>query len=301
MEDRLIALGYHGAEAVHPTHVVDAVHLAPLCRVTKDIPASPVEVATIWHRARAIILDLIVLSILQVVINLTFGSERITNAIVDPSTSGGFSSFSSTTEVDGFWLWLVAIAYFSILEGLFGATLGKLAVGLRVTDIAGRNAGWRSILIRNVARVIDSFPGFYLVGALAMRFSERSQRVGDRWAGTLVVPTRVALGARLTTEQRRWRQGLVIAVAGAFLIACGVFSYFGRPPIALNGMALTGQFPGGRASNLQHGSARWNGGSVTYPVSYTQVGTGKSCNGSITLDWHGFLEGWIMSSAQSTC
>jgi len=259
------------------------------------------ELATLWERTRAIILDLIIISILQTIINLTFGSERITNAVVDPSTSGGFSSFSSTTEVDGIWLWLAAMLYFSLQEGLFGATLGKAVVAIRVTDMNGRRPGWRPILIRNLFRVIDSFPGIYLVGAIAFRFSPRSQRIGDRWAGTLVVPARAVAAPWLTPEQRRDRQRLVGGIVAVLLVVCLAFSYFGRPPIVLGNLARTGQFPAGRVSSYQHGPAQWNGGSIMYPVTYTLASSGKRCAGTITLDWHGFLPGWELSAMQSNC
>ena len=169
--------------------------------VSWKAPPSVVETATLWARTRAIIVDLVVVSVIQAVINGVFGSERITNAIIDPSTTGGYSSYTSTTSVDGFWLWAAAIAYFSLLEGLFGDTLGKAVVGIKVTDLMGRPAGWRAVLIRNTVRIIDSFPGFYLVGALVARFSPRRQRIGDHVAGTLVVPARVVVGSGLSARK----------------------------------------------------------------------------------------------------
>jgi hypothetical protein len=65
--------------------------------------------------------------------------------------------------------------------------------------------------------------------------------------------------------------------------------------------AATGQFPGGPVSDYQAGLAEWHGTSVTFPVRYTRRPSGESCSGKITLDWHGFFEGWQMSSGQTTC
>jgi len=128
-------------------------------------PSATIQTASIWWRTRATILDLIIIALLQGLINMTFGSERITNAVLDPSTTGGFSSYTSTTAVDGFWLWVVAIGYYVLLEGLFGQTVGKAAVGIRVTGLDGHRAAAQQILVRNVLRVIDWFPGFYFLGA----------------------------------------------------------------------------------------------------------------------------------------
>lgn len=121
------------------------------------------ELATLWERTRAIILDLNHHLHAADHHQFDFWERADTNAVVDASTSGGFSSFSSTTAVDGIWLWLAAMVYFSLQEGLFGATLGKAVVGIRVTDLTGRRVGWGAILLRNRFRVIDSFPGIYPV------------------------------------------------------------------------------------------------------------------------------------------
>src|SRR5437899_9115226 len=147
--------------------------------------------------------ELLGVSVMQSVVNRVFGSERSTSANIEASATGGYSSYTSTTSVDAFWLWAAAIAYFSLLEGLFGDTLGKALVGIKVTDLTGRPAGWRAVLIRNIFRVIDSFPGFYLLGALVARFSARRQRIGDNVAGTLVVPARVVVGPGLSGQARR--------------------------------------------------------------------------------------------------
>lgn len=260
-----------------------------------------IQTASIWWRTRATILDLIVIALLQGLINLTFGSERITNAVLDPSTSGGFSSYTSTTAVDGFWLWVVAIGYYVLLEGFFGQTVGKAAVGIRVTNVEGHRAAVQQILLRNVVRVIDWLPGFYFLGALVARVSGGRQRIGDHLARTLVVPASAALGPWPTAAQRRQRKWIVAALVAVLLAVCGAFSYFGRPPIVLANAAATGQFPGGAVSNYQPGLADWHGTSVTFPVRYTRRANGERCTGRITLDWHGFFEGWQMSSGQTTC
>ena len=264
-------------------------------------PSATIQTASIWWRTRATILDLIIIALLQGLINMTFGSERITNAVLDPSTTGGFSSYTSTTAVDGFWLWVVAIGYYVLLEGLFGQTVGKAAVGIRVTGLDGHRAAAQQILVRNVLRVIDWFPGFYFLGALVARVSGGRQRIGDHLARTLVVPAAAVVGPWPTAEQRRQRKWIVAALVAVFLVACAAFSYFGRPPIVLANDAATGQFPGGQVSSYQAGLAEWHGSSVTFPVRYTRRANGESCTGKVTLDWHGFFEGWQMSSGESTC
>jgi uncharacterized RDD family membrane protein YckC len=259
-----------------------------------------IETASLWARTLAIIVDSFFIGAIQGIINGVFGSEHITNAVLSPSTSGGYSSFTSSTTVDGIWLWIAAFAYFALLEGLFGDTVGKAVVGIRVTDLSGRPAGWRAVVIRNVLRVIDYFPGFYLVGALAAGWSPLHQRIGDRVAGTLVVPNRAVVGLGLSAEQRRRRVGVLVGVFVLFVAGCAAFAYWGRPPIALGDAAHRGQFPGGPLTSFYNGPAEWNGTSVSYPVTYT-LASGKKCVGRITLSWYGFPAGWQMSGGESNC
>jgi uncharacterized RDD family membrane protein YckC len=82
---------------------------------------------------------------------------------------------------------LVWLAYFTITEMVFGKSLGKRAVGLRVVAESGEPASTGQILIRNALRVIDILPFFYLVGFITTAVSSRHQRIGDLVAKTIVV------------------------------------------------------------------------------------------------------------------
>ncbi|MBL9037855.1 MAG: RDD family protein [Archangium sp.] len=71
-----------------------------------------------------------------------------------------------------------------------GQTPGKRAMGLRVLQESGVRVGpWQAVL-RNLARPVDKLPLLYLVGGLSALFSQRHQRLGDVWAGTIVVRER---------------------------------------------------------------------------------------------------------------
>lgn len=76
-----------------------------------------------------------------------------------------------------------------LFEGARGATPGKLALGLRVVKYDGSACGWVAALKRGILRPVDALPvGIpYLVGLAAAGLSARRQRLGDMFAGTLVV------------------------------------------------------------------------------------------------------------------
>jgi uncharacterized RDD family membrane protein YckC len=88
----------------------------------------------------------------------------------------------------------ISFAYVWLLEAVFGATLGKAIVGIRVIRTNGRSALAASA-IRNLFRLVDGL-GFYLVGVLVAGCSRFRQRLGDICAGTAVVEAEFGFGMK---------------------------------------------------------------------------------------------------------
>jgi uncharacterized RDD family membrane protein YckC len=82
---------------------------------------------------------------------------------------------------------LVILAYYVFLEWKLGGTVGKLVTGIRIVKVTGEPLDLEASLIRNVMRIVDFLPFFYLVGAILVWNSKTKQRVGDRLAKTVVV------------------------------------------------------------------------------------------------------------------
>ena len=79
-----------------------------------------------------------------------------------------------------------SLLYHAVSEGLGGATIGKAVLGLRVKRENLATAGvWRGV-VRNLGYYIDAF-FFGLVAYSVMSKSRTQQRLGDKWAGTVVV------------------------------------------------------------------------------------------------------------------
>src|SRR5204863_4922289 len=89
--------------------------------------------------------------------------------------------------------------YLAALPGLTGGTVGTLVTGLRVQGAAGRPPGVRAAAIRTAALVPDLFG---LVALPVMLASPQRRRLGDRWAGTLVVRDARAPAQRLAAVGR---------------------------------------------------------------------------------------------------
>jgi hypothetical protein len=81
--------------------------------------------------------------------------------------------------------------YYSLFEAFWnGQTPGKRLLKIRVIKDSGRQISLFEALARNLLRVIDMLPSFYLVGVITMLCNREQKRLGDLVAGTIVVHER---------------------------------------------------------------------------------------------------------------
>jgi uncharacterized RDD family membrane protein YckC len=85
----------------------------------------------------------------------------------------------------------ISVAYAILLEWRWrGQTIGKRLFGLRVIDVHGLRLQLPQIALRNLLRLVDMLPAFYLVGGLTAVFSCGAQRLGDMAGNTVVTRER---------------------------------------------------------------------------------------------------------------
>lgn len=83
---------------------------------------------------------------------------------------------------------VIYFGYHPILEiAMRGSTPGKRMAGVRIVTRTGDIPGPGALLLRNVFRLIDSMPTFYLIGLLSVMFTAQHVRIGDLAAGTLLI------------------------------------------------------------------------------------------------------------------
>src|ERR1700722_16864228 len=88
---------------------------------------------------------------------------------------------------------IIYFLYHPVLEVLMhGRTPGKRTAGVRIVTRGGGTPGAGALLIRNLFRLIDSAPAFYMFGLLTCLFPPQRVRIGDLAAGTLLVIDRGA-------------------------------------------------------------------------------------------------------------
>ena len=80
-------------------------------------------------------------------------------------------------------LFSFAFNYFWFAEWKFGKTLGKAIVSIHVTTEDGERLRFGPATVRNIMRLIDVFG----IGPIMIGNSERHQRLGDRFAHSIVV------------------------------------------------------------------------------------------------------------------
>jgi uncharacterized RDD family membrane protein YckC len=230
-----------------------------------------------WSRFRALLFDLIVFSIVLSVVNWVF---------------------AGTLVVAWGSLGLLWLAYYIVPEGLYGASLGKMLLGLCVVRVDGRPLGMGSIWTRNILRFVDVLPFFYLLGGLSVRLTTYSQRVGDKWAGTTVVLRDQAVEAGATRHPPRGANRVLVATLVIATLSTIAFEYFGRPAMVLEGLYNQHLLMAPELTSYQLGTPQWSLGRVTYPL--TGYEGAKKCTGYISLNWN-WPVGWSESDGTLDC
>lgn len=148
--------------------------------VTGEAVALELRPARLPSRALAVLLDLVVAVVVYM---------AVTIALV-ASTASLDVAAQTALSIAAFVLVLVGgpIAVETLSHG---RSLGKVACGLRVVRDDGGPVRFRHSLVRGLIGVIEILMTFGVVACIASLVSARGRRLGDVFAGTLVVRERV--------------------------------------------------------------------------------------------------------------
>lgn len=149
--------------------------------------------AGFWLRFVAVVIDGIIIGVLQSFVFVpVLGALGISffNSppdMTDPEQATGMIA-AIMAAAGAVWILalIIQILYFTFMESSkYQATVGKLALGLIVTDMNGGKLDFTKALVRNLCRIISNFT--MLIGYIIAGFTAKKQALHDIIAGTLVV------------------------------------------------------------------------------------------------------------------
>lgn len=155
--------------------------------------------ASRWARFFAWVIDIIVLII------ITFILAAV--GVVD------FERTSDITTSDGVISAVIVLAYFVVLTVAFGATLGKMALGMRVVGADGGKAGAGAILVREIIiRFGVTITAFVLTLILSGPLGDSGAAIG----GLVGVLVGLVVILRILVDDHR--QGWHDKIGGTFVV-----------------------------------------------------------------------------------
>ena len=154
---------------------------------------SSTNYAGFWIRFVAVIIDAILIGFVSgVIIFPILGAIGIGAATMDPSAMNEDDAFAMISMLSGamgamqivnlviYWL------YYALMESSAKqATVGKMAMGIKVTDMDGNRIDFMKATLRFIGRVISGI--ILLIGYIMAAFTEKKQALHDIIASTVVV------------------------------------------------------------------------------------------------------------------
>ena len=138
-----------------------------------------------WIRVVAYVIDGILLNIVFGVLGLVTGISMIPTRFSDMDSIDALASMGQLQLVSLVITWL----YFALMESSArGATVGKMAVGLRVVTDQGLQLSFLHATGRFFAKFISTIILF--IGFIMVAFTDRKRGLHDIIASTLVVKVR---------------------------------------------------------------------------------------------------------------
>jgi uncharacterized RDD family membrane protein YckC len=142
-----------------------------------DLPPAPpqTQFAGFWLRAIALVLDTFILLVPGWGIGFVIGAMMGSQGASKDDVVG-------VCYIVGIVIWWL---YYACMESSsLQATFGKLALGIRVTDVTGRRISFGRAAGRNLAKVISGM--LFGIGFMMAGFDARKQALHDGLAGCLV-------------------------------------------------------------------------------------------------------------------
>ncbi|NLJ35961.1 MAG: hypothetical protein GX358_07015 [candidate division WS1 bacterium] len=169
-----------------------SVQIVESCLAVPELTYELGTNAGFWPRFAAFFIDMVLLCVALLVMNVFFGLGIGFASVFWGLDESLFDNLFSLIEAPGpsrAASFIVLILYFGIMNGRYGATLGKMALGLRVVSVTGLRISVGDGLKRAAVQFLlhsFTFGLFYITVAI----NKEHRGWHDRIAGTRVIYTR---------------------------------------------------------------------------------------------------------------
>jgi len=135
---------------------------------------SEIKIAKKRYRIGAFLIDFFIYWLIGMVIGIFFGT---------PNNEGGFSY----EGLPAFGMFLIGFFLWPISEGIWGQTIGKRFLDLKVVTDNYKPIGIGQAFGRFFLGIIDSM---FLIGLIIAANNKRNKRIGDLAVNTIVIRTK---------------------------------------------------------------------------------------------------------------
>jgi len=160
-----------------------AAHAAPVAAASMSayVEDSTLSQAVVysgfWRRVAASLIDSVILGVVGAILGIVLGVAMVSGGTDDTEV------VELTGNVVSIFLgWL----YYALMESSSKqATIGKMVMGIKVTDLEGNQISFARASGRHFGKIISSL--ILAIGYLMMLWTEKKQTLHDKMAGCLVV------------------------------------------------------------------------------------------------------------------
>ncbi len=159
-----------------------------LQKLAEGVPAAPTALryAGFWIRVAAAIIDGLLLGVVNVALGMlvgfALGSRFMLSPNPDPQQLGRFIIFEAVLYFLGL---AIGATYETLMVGKYGATLGKMACGLKVVTPEGEPISYLKAFGRYFAKMLSYLICY--IGCIMVGFDDEKRGLHDRICNTRVI------------------------------------------------------------------------------------------------------------------
>jgi len=148
--------------------------------------------AGFWWRFLAYLLDAIIIGVIQWIVVIPVlaligfsAASAASNGLNETEAIGMVGAIVGTAMITYLALIVLMWLYFAIMESSkFQGTVGKIALGIVVTDMDGNRISFARATGRYFGKILSSM--IFMIGYILAGFTSKKQALHDMLAGTLV-------------------------------------------------------------------------------------------------------------------